>query len=580
MIGLTKGKYEKKQKNSQKFIPKEKGKEMKAIREFYRNVKFSYQEGELKFVIIILTFIAFTGLVALISWYKTKEENLSTKEGYFLAGRGLTGLVIAGSLEMTNLSTEQLVGQAGQSYSTNMGAMSWSVNASIALLALALIFLPKYLKAGITTIPEFLEVRFDRTTKQIISFLFLLGYMLTYLPTVLYSGALAFNQIFHLDELFGITTYQSIAILCVAIGVIGSIYAIFGGLKAVAVSDTVNGVGLLIGGLLIPILSICILGNGSFLAGIQDFITNVPAEKFNAVNPANALPPMIPWPVLFLGMLFNNLFYWCTNQSIIQRTLAAKNLAQAQRGAVFTAFLKLLDPFFITICGLLAYRFFGDGLANSDLAYPSLITTVVPNWLLGIIAAVLFGAILSSFNSALNSCVTLYTLDFHRPLFNQTASDSHLVSVGKRVGTGLAIVSICVAPFVSNAPSGLYDFLQECFGFYSMPILAIVLVGFYTKRVPACAPKITLVVHVILYSISKFLPLNVHYLYVLSVLFPVDLVLMLLIGKLKPRAADFILEDSKAVDLTPWKYVKPAALTCFILMLCVYALFSPIGLGR
>ena len=99
---------------------------------------------------------------------------------------------------------------------------------------------------------------------------------------------------------------------------------------------------------------------------------------------------MIPWPVLFLGMLFNNLFYWCTNQSIIQRTLAAKNLAQAQRGAVFTAFLKLLDPFFITICGLLAYRFFGDGLANSDLAYPSLITTVVPNWLLGIIAAVLF----------------------------------------------------------------------------------------------------------------------------------------------------------------------------------------------
>ena len=154
-------------------------------------------------MIIILTFIAFTGLVALISWYKTKEENLSTKEGYFLAGRGLTGLVIAGSLEMTNLSTEQLVGQAGQSYSTNMGAMSWSVNASIALLALALIFLPKYLKAGITTIPEFLEVRFDRTTKQIISFLFLLGYMLTYLPTVLYSGALAFNQIFHLDQLFG-----------------------------------------------------------------------------------------------------------------------------------------------------------------------------------------------------------------------------------------------------------------------------------------------------------------------------------------------------------------------------------------
>jgi len=530
-------------------------------------------------LIIVLSFIAFTGLVLLLSWYKTRDDNLSTKEGYFLAGRGLSGLVIAGSLEMTNLSTEQLVGQAGQSYSTNMGAMSWSVGASMALLALALIFLPKYLKAGITTIPEFLEIRFDRTTKQIISFLFLLGYMLTYLPTVLYSGALAFNQIFHLDQVLGITTFQAIALLCAGIGIVGSIYAVFGGLKAVAVSDTINGVGLLIGGLLVPILAICILGNGSFIAGIRDFITNVPSDKFNSINPANSLPPMIPWPVLFLGMLFNNLFYWCTNQSIIQRTLAAKNLGQAQRGAVFTAFLKLLDPFFITICGLLAFRFFGDKLPQSDLAYPTLITTVIPTWLLGLMAAVLFGAILSSFNSALNSCVTLYTLDFHRSLINKNASDEHLVKIGKRVGTGLAVVSICVAPFVINAPSGLYDFLQECFGFYSMPILATVLVGFYTKRVPAIAPKVTLITHVILYSISKFLPFHVHYLYVLSVLFPIDLMLMLIIGKLKPRETDFELEDSKAVDLTPWKYVKPAAALCVVLMLCVYALFSPLGLA-
>lgn len=531
-------------------------------------------------MIVFLTFIAFTGLVLLLSWYKTRDDNLSTQEGYFLAGRGLSGLVIAGSLEMTNLSTEQLVGQAGQSYSTNMGAMSWSVGASIALLALGLIFLPKYLKAGVTTIPEFLEMRFDTKTRQIISFLFLLGYLLTYLPTVLYSGALAFNQIFHLDELLGITQFQSIAILCVAIGVVGSIYAVFGGLKAVAVSDTINGVGLLVGGLLVPILAISMLGGGNFFVGIQDFVTNVPAEKFNSINPANALPPMVPWPVLFLGMVFNNCFYWCTNQSIIQRALAAKNLGQAQRGAVFTAYLKLLDPFFITICGLIAYRYFGGDLPQADLAYPSLITAVIPKWLLGFIAAVLFGAILSSFNSALNSCVTLYTLDLHRPLFNKTASDEHLVRIGKRVGTVLAIVSICTAPFVINAPSGLYDFLQECFGFYSMPMLAIVLVGFYTKRVPSIAPKAALVTHVVLYSLSKFLPLDVHYLYVLSVLFPIDLAIMLIIGKIRPRETPFELEDSKAVDLTPWKYVKPASLACFVLMLCVYALFSPLGLAK
>ena len=481
---------------------------------------------------------------------------------------------------MTNLSAEQLVGRNGQGYAAGMTAMGWETMCPIALTLMALFFIPKYFKLGISTIPEFLESRFDRATRVIVSFIFLVAYIVAMLPLVLYAGSVAMERIFGITALMGGNRFMATTVMCVALGIIGGIYAIFGGLKAVAVSDSLNGIIFIIGAvILIPVLAFIALGDGSIAEGIRIFATSSP-EHLNVIQPADAQPPYIPWPMIVLGCGINHISYWCTNQSIIQRTLAAKNLAQAQRGAVFTAFLKLLDPFFITICGLLAYRFFGDGLANSDLAYPSLITTVVPNWLLGIIAAVLFGAILSSFNSALNSCVTLYTLDFHRPLFNQTASDSHLVRVGKRVGTGLAIVSICVAPFVSNAPSGLYDFLQECFGFYSMPILAIVLVGFYTKRVPACAPKITLVVHVILYSISKFLPLNVHYLYVLSVLFPVDLALMLLIGKFKPRATDFILEDSKAVDLTPWKYVKPAALTCFILMLCVYALFSPIGLAR
>ena len=531
-----------------------------------------------------ITFVAFTALVAIISWWKTRGDNLETQDGYYLGGRSLTGPVIAGSLLMTNLSAEQLVGNNGQAVRVGMSTMGWEVTSAIALVILAFVLMPKYLKTGLTTVPQFFEQRYDEGTRRLVSIIVLLSYVVIMLPNILYAGAQVFVNIFGIDEIFGISRFAAIAIVCVATAIVGSIYAIFGGLKAIALSDSINGLGLIVGGLLVPVFGFMFLsgqlgGDGSFVDGFDKFLHTNPSY-LNAINEVNTPEPWLPWPLLFTGLLVNNMYYWATNQSIIQRTLAAKNLAQAQRGAVFTAFLKLLDPFFITICGLLAYRFFGDGLANSDLAYPSLITTVVPNWLLGIIAAVLFGAILSSFNSALNSCVTLYTLDFHRPLFNQTASDAHLVSVGKRVGTGLAIVSICVAPFVSNAPSGLYDFLQECFGFYSMPILAIVLVGFYTKRVPACAPKITLVVHVILYSISKFLPLNVHYLYVLSVLFPVDLALMLLIGKLKPRATDFILEDSKAVDLTPWKYVKPAALTCFILMLCVYALFSPIGLAR
>ena len=313
-------------------------------------------------------------------------------------------------------------------------------------------------------------------------------------------------------------------------------------------SDLVNGLGLLIGGILLPILALMLFGNGNFVEGIRNFVQKIPAEKFNAINPANSQPPMIPWPVLFTGMVINNMFYWCTNQAIIQRTLGARNLKEAQRGAVYAALLKLSNPLFITLAGVMTYFMANNGFlsadkvaalqANSDLAYPILVLEIMPNWLLGFFAAVLFGAILSSFNSALNSSVTLYTLDLHRPLFNPTASDTHLVKIGKRFGIGLAVISICIAPVVSLAPSGLYDFLQACFGFYNVPILASVIIGLFTTRFPALAPKVGLVAHVVLYSITK-LPIftsriNVHYLYVLFVLFVFNIVLQLVIGKLQP----------------------------------------------
>lgn len=545
-------------------------------------------------MLIGLSFIGFTALVAVISFFKSRGEKLSTKDGYFLAGRGLPGLVIAGSLMLTNLSTEQLIGQSGQSFRSNMGPMAWEATSCLALTVLAFWFLPKYLQIGITTVPEFLENRYDSLTKRIISVLFLLGYLLTYLPTVLYSGALVFNQIFSVDKIFGVTQFQGVIITAAMLGIVSSVYAIFGGLKAVAVSDTINGAGLLIGGFMIPIFAFLLLGNGSgLIAGVHNLINMVPASKWNAVNPANSLPPMIPWPVLFTGMLFNNLFYWCTNQSIIQRTLGAKNLKEAQKGAIIAGFLKLITPLFITVCGIIAYRmsmnpeegFFtstqiANLLKNGDLAYPTLVLNVMPKPLLGFFAAVLFGAILSSFDSALNSSATMYTLDIHRDVFNPSATDQHLVKVGKRFGTILALISICVAPVVSLAPTGLYDFLQECFGFYSMPILAIVIVGLASKRVPASAPKAALIFHVVLYTVSKFLPIHIHYLYVLAVLFPLDVLVMLWVGKLHPRQNDYILPESHAVDLTPWKYAKPCAVGSILLLIVEYLVFSPVGLAK
>lgn len=544
-------------------------------------------------MLIPITFVLFTVLVAVVSWWKTRGDSLDTKDGYFLAGRSLTGPVIAGSLMLTNLSTEQLVGQAGQSYATNMGPMAWDGTSCLGLLILAFFFLPKYLKMGITTVPEFLEERYDVTVKRIVSFLFLLGYLLTYLPTVLYSGALVFNQIFGIDKIFGITEFQGVILTAAAIGVIGAIYAIFGGLKAVAVSDTVNGIGLLIGGIALPLFALTAFGGGDFVQGVHNFVNLIPAEKFNAINPANAQPPMIPWPVLFTGMVINNMFYWTTNQAIIQRALGAKNLKEAQKGAIYAALLKLTNPLFITLSGLLTFYMANNGMLSadkvealartSDLAYPTLIIEIMPKWLLGFFAAVLFGAILSSFNSALNSSVTLYTLDIHRPIFNPQASDAHLVKVGQRFGTVLAIISICVAPVVSLAPSGLYDFLQECFGFYNVPILASVIIGLYTKRVPAIAPKVGLIAHVVLYSLTKTPVFKAicpaHYLYILFVLFVFNILLQLTIGKFRPRETAYVMKDAQVVDMSPWKYARIATVICVILMVCLYALFSPLGLA-
>ena len=540
---------------------------------------------------IVITFILFTALVAVIAAVKTREENLDTQDGYFLAGRSLTGPVIAGSLMLTNLSTEQLVGQAGQTYATNMGPMAWESTSCVALILLAFVFVPRYLKMGLTTIPEFLEQRYDSGLRKLITLLLLLGYLLTYLPTVLYSGALVFNQIFNISGLLHVSELQGVTITATAIGIVGAIYAIFGGLKAVAVSDTINGIGLIIGGIALPVITVCAFGHGSFVDGIHNFINLIPAEKFNAINPANAQAPMIPWPVLFTGMVVNNLFYWATNQAIIQRALGAKNLAEAQKGAIYAAALKIITPLFIAICGLLVFYMAHNGLLSgdqvaalektSDLAYPTLIITMLPKPLLGFFAAVLFGAILSSFNSALNSCVTLYTLDLHRPLFNPNASDEYLVRIGKRFGIVLAIISICIAPVVSLAPSGLYDFLQSCFGFFNVPILATVIIDMFTKYTPPIAPKAGLILHVVLYSLTKtpLFPIHCHYLYVLFFLFVFQIAFQLIMGKVRPTAQPYVMKDAQVVDMAPWKHGKKAAIICIVLMLALYTLFSPIGLA-
>jgi SSS family solute:Na+ symporter len=526
--------------------------------------------------IVLLSFLAFTFFVMWFSWYKTRGTDMSSADGYFLGGRSLTGMVIASSLILTNLSTEQIVGLNGQAYGESMAVMAWEVGSPLALIVMALILLPKYLKAGVTTIPDFLEKRYDLRTRQIVSILFLMGYAVAYLPTVLYSGALVLDSIFSITSITSMSPFMVVLVVSVSIGVISLGYVILGGLKACAMSDAINGIGLIIGGLLIPFLALIALGSGNLVDGVGKLLHANPA-KLNALGSDSS---SVPWSVLITGMFFNNIFYWATNQSIIQRTLAAKNLAEGQKGVLFAGLFKVFGMTFLVLPGIIAFLLYGDTLSNADSAYPTLVVDVLPVALSGFLAAVLFGAILSSFNNTLNSAITLFSLDIYKPIFKPTAKEKELVKAGRIFALVLAAASVIIAPFIMFAPAGLYAYLQEMFGFYSLPIVAMVLVGFFSKRVPANAGKVVIVVHIALYSLTKFILSDVNFLYVLSILLAVDIFVMLMLGRLKPREADFVLQDSKKVDLTPWKHAKSFSAFLVLLVMGVYAFFSPIGVAE
>ncbi|WP_036768769.1 solute:sodium symporter family transporter [Pontibacillus halophilus] len=523
----------------------------------------------------IVTFLIFTVGVFVFTWYKARNVNMQSSEGYFLGGRSLPGIVIACSLVLTNLSTEQMVGLNGQSYMSSMTVMAWEVTAPLSLIFLAFLFLPKYLKSGITTIPDFLQQRFDLSTRQLMSILFLIGYASSFLPTVLYSGALVLDQIFNVSETLQLSEFWTIFLIALAIGGIGCFYIIYGGLRAISFADTIYGIGLILGGILIPFLGLYHLGDGSLSVG-TDRLLHTNTDKLNAIGGPGS---NVPWPTILTGLLFNNLFYWCTNQAIVQRSLGAKSLAEGQKGVLFAGFFKVFGVLYLVIPGLIAYDLYGGNIPNGDQAYPQLVIDVLPTALSGFFAAVLFGAIMSSFNGALNSCITLFTLDLYKPIFKPNASDDQIVKAGRIFAFSFAFLSIIITPFVLFAGDGLYNYLQEMFGFINIPILGAIVIGFFTKYVPAIAPKIATITHLILYGASKVVLGDLNFLYVLAILFPLNIALQLIIAQFRSRETPYEMQDSGAVDMTPWKHRKLTTALILIMVIGLYVFFSPLGVA-
>ena len=521
-------------------------------------------------MLIFITFILYTIFVALYSWWKLRKDNLKSQDGYFLGGKSLTGVVIAGSMLLTNLSTEHLVGLNGSSYKNGMIVIAWEVTSALALVFAALFFIPKYLSMGLTTIPEYLEKRFNNSTRTIVALFLMISFVLTLLPIVLYTGAINLESIFDISKLLNISKDQGLTLTVWVIGIFGSIYAVFGGLKAVAISDTINGYGLLIGGLSVPFIALFSIGNGNIFEGLK-ILYNYAPEKFNVIGSKDSI---LPFEVLFTGLIINQIYFWSMNQTIIQRALGAKNLAEAQKGLLFTGVLKLFVPVIIILPGIIGFYYFQDTFyENQDMIYPELIKKIFPTTLIGFFAAIVMGAVLSTFNSVLNSTATIFSIDIYKRHINKKVSDFKMVKIGKLTSAILAIFSILVAPMVANAPDGLYQLLQQLNGIFFIPIASIMLAGFFTSYISTKAANISLFFGLFFYVITTFvLEVNLHFIHIWGIEFLLNMLIMFIFSyffkNVKPKI------NIKITKQTKWKYSNQLSYMLIFFTLLIYVILG------
>ena len=536
--------------------------------------------------LVIGSFLFCTMLVGVVAWWRTRGMDNTHSQDYFLAGRKLPWIQVAGALLLTNLSTEQLIGLNGAASIHGAVVMAWEVVPVFALIAMAWYFLPRYWSGNITTVPQFLEQRFDATARRIMGIVFIIAIALNILPFVLYSGGVAMSTIFHVHTQLGISERASFQVMAWGIGIIGTCYVLFGGMKAVALSDTLYGVGLLVCGLLIPVLALFKLGDGDFFAGL----TRVLHHQAVKIDPVGGPRSNVPFSTLFTGMLFINLFYWCTNQMIVQRSFGAKSFAEAQKGILATAGLKLLGPFFLVIPGIIAAEMFGSAaIGNGDLAYSLLVDAVLPPSLVGVFAAVFLGSVISAFNGGLHSVSTMFSVDLYRGWLRPGASDHAMVLAGKLFSVVIVIVAILTSSLLGGSSEGIFTMMKQVMSAFKLPLLAVVVTGMLSRRVPAWAANFSMILGVFTSVLLNCLwgdgflgfrlnvsTLHVHWLHLAALNTLLLCGFMLVIGQFTPavpaahQAPRAAVAPPPAVDLTPWSGLRVASVAVAVAAIVFY----------
>ncbi len=438
----------------------------------------------------------FVLITAAIGWltYRKVSSDLAAQGGLgtareevFLAGKGLSWVVVAGSITLTNLSTDQLVGMNGN----QMVLLAWwELAAVVGLVILGKVILPVYYRYNCTTTTELLEKRYgDRRIRALIGLLFLLGNLFIFIPAMLYGGSLFIQTMFNVDI--------PLLWIAIAFALVGSAYAVLGGLRAVAVSDAYSGVLLLTLGVVVVLLS---------LSAIDFDFSGIPAERLTLIGDNNS---PIPWHTLLTGMVFIQIFYWGTNQTITQRAMASPTVEEGQKGVLAAAAIRLvIIPPLVVIPGLVSYKLYGD---IGDAAFGTIVGDVLPLWLSGAFAAAIAAAVLTSVNSVLNSSTTLWVCDIHEPFINPSADLKRLNLVITLV---FVVIGLAMVPVYATADS-IINLVQELYGLLSMPILSAFIVGLLFRGVAAGAAIIAVVLGVFLYGFFSFVWAPLHYIHMM-----------------------------------------------------------------
>jgi SSS family solute:Na+ symporter len=509
----------------------------------------------------IAVFVVFYAIVLGVSLYKSRRER--TGEDYFLASRNLFWPLIGLSLIAANISSEHFVGMAGQGAGiAGMAIASYEWMAAITLVCVAFIFLPKFLRAGLFTIPEYLEYRYSPAARSIMAFYMMAIYVGVTIAAVIYSGGLT------LQTLFGdVNDPQHLLYGILVIGVIAAAYTMWGGLKAAAWADLFQGAALIAGGVLTVIVGFKAIGVKSFFAAN--------ADKLHMILPANH--PVLPWTALVIGLWIPNFYYWGLNQYITQKTLAARTLRQGQKGVIFAALLKLLIPFIIVIPGLMSRQLYGHlmtGQSGTDAAYPMLIRNLIGPGARAFIFAAITGAVISSLAAMLNSASTIFTMDLYKRHIRRDAPDRSLVLMGRLSTLVFVIIGCSIAPLLGNPNlKGIFTYIQEFQGYISPGILAVFVFGFVVKRAPKETGVVGLLLTVPIYGLLQWQFPQVAFLNRMAVTFVVILIVLAVMAVLKPLKEPRLLPVREGFDMRPSRSVVVLAVFVILATLSLYVIF-------